>query len=123
MRYSYQREAIKKVVKGTSSHPTADWVYNQTKKIIPKISLGTVYRNLKQLSKDGKINTIYDGNIARYDWNIESHDHLKCTQCGDLVDVHLAHDQFKSIVKTKFKFDVDDVEMTVIGTCSKHTKK
>ena len=123
MRYSYQRVAIKKVVKGTNSHPTADWVYNQTKKIIPKISLGTVYRNLKQLSKDGKINTIYDGNIARYDWNIESHDHLKCTQCGDLVDVHLADDQFKSIVKTKFKFDVDDVEMTVIGTCSKHAKK
>ena len=123
MRYSYQREAIKKVVKGTNSHPTADWIYNQTKKIISKISLGTVYRNLKQLSKDGEINTIYDGNIARYDWNIESHDHLKCTQCGDLVDVHLAHDEFKSIVKTKFKFDVDDVEMTVIGTCSKHTKK
>ena len=123
MRYSYQREAIKKVVKGTNSHPTADWIYNQTKKIIPKISLGTVYRNLKQLSKDGEINTIYDGNIARYDWNIESHDHLKCTQCGDLVDVHLAHDEFKSIVKTKFKFDVDDVEMTIIGTCSKHAKK
>ena len=123
MRYSYQREAIKKVVKGTNSHPTADWIYNQTKKIISKISLGTVYRNLKQLSKDGEINTIYDGNIARYDWNIESHDHLKCTQCGDLVDVHLAHDEFKSIVKTKFKFDVDDVEVTVIGTCSKHTKK
>ena len=123
MRYSYQRETIKKVVKGTNSHPTADWIYNQTKKIIPKISLGTVYRNLKQLSKDGEINTIYDGNIARYDWNIESHDHLKCTQCGDLVDVHLAHDEFKSIVKTKFKFDVDDVEMTVIGTCSKHAKK
>ena len=123
MRYSYQREAIKKVVKGTNSHPTADWIYNQTKKIISKISLGTVYRNLKQLSKDGEINTIYDGNIARYDWNIESHDHLKSTQCGDLVDVHLAHDEFKSIVKTKFKFDVDDVEMTVIGTCSKHAKK
>ena len=123
MRYSYQREAIKKDVKGTNSHPTADWIYNQTKKIIPKISLGTVYRNLKQLSKDGEINTIYDGNIARYDWNIESHDHLKCTQCGDLVDVHLAHDEFKSIVKTKFKFDVDDVEMTIIGTCSKHAKK
>ena len=123
MRYSYQRETIKKVVKGTNSHPTADWIYNQTKKIISKISLGTVYRNLKQLTRDGEINTIYDGNIALYDWNIESHDHLKCTQCGDLVDVHLAHDEFKSIVKTKFKFDVDDVEMTVIGTCSKHTKK
>ncbi|GIS56502.1 MAG: hypothetical protein CM1200mP1_04400 [Candidatus Neomarinimicrobiota bacterium] len=56
MRYSYQREAIKKVVKGTNFHPTADWIYNQTKKIISqKICLGTVYRNLKQLSKDGEI--------------------------------------------------------------------
>tara|TARA_Y100000590_G_scaffold187758_1_gene214016 strand:- start:216 stop:587 length:372 start_codon:yes stop_codon:yes gene_type:complete len=123
VRYSYQRETIKIILKGTNSHPTANWIYSQTKKIIPKISLGTVYRNLKQLDKDGKINTIYDGYIARYDWNIESHDHLKCTQCGDLVDIHLAHEKFKSIVQTKYKFDVDDIEMTIIGTCSKHVKK
>tara|TARA_B100000929_G_scaffold274611_1_gene247896 strand:- start:725 stop:1159 length:435 start_codon:yes stop_codon:yes gene_type:complete len=123
MHYSRQREAIKKIVENTNCHPTADWIFTQTKKIIPNISLGTVYRNLKRLVEEGEINTIYDGNIARYDWNIESHDHLKCTECGDLIDVHLANDEFKSIVKTKFKFDVDDVEMTVIGTCSKHAKK
>ncbi len=35
MRYSHQREVIKKVVQNTNSHPTADWVFNQTKKIIP----------------------------------------------------------------------------------------
>ena len=123
MRYSHQREVIKKVVQNTNSHPTADWVFNQTKKIIPNISLGTIYRNLKRLEEEGEMNTIYDGNIARYDWNIESHDHLKCTACGDLIDVHLANKEFKSIVKTKFKFDVDDVKMTVIGTCSKHANK
>ena len=121
MRYSHQREVIKKVVQNTNSHPTADWVFNQTKKIIPNISLGTIYRNLKRLEEEGEMNTIYDGNIARYDWNTESHDHLKCKECGDLVDVHLVQEEFTSKVKRKFKFDVDNVEMTVIGTCSKHT--
>jgi len=72
------------------------------------------------LEEEGEINTIYDGNIVRYDWNTESHDHLKCKECGDLVDVHLVHEEFTSKVKRKFKFDVDNVEMTVIGTCSKH---
>ena len=96
MRYSHQREAIKKVVQNTNSHPTADWVFNQTKKIIPNISLGTVYRNLKRLEEEGEMNTIYDGNIARYDWNTESHDHLKCKECGDLVDVHLVQEEFCS---------------------------
>ena len=120
MRYSYQREAIKKIIQETNCHPTADWIYKQTKKIIPNISLGTVYRNLKHLEEEGEVKTLFDGNIARYDWNTESHEHLKCKECGDIVDVHLVPREFTSKVKRKFKFDVDDVEMTVIGTCSKH---
>jgi len=32
----------------------------------------------------------------------------------------LVQEEFTSKVKRKFKFDVDNVEMTVIGTCSKH---
>ena len=32
-------------MKGTNCHPTADWIFNQTKKIIPNISLGTVSDN------------------------------------------------------------------------------
>ena len=51
MRFSQQRETIKNVVRGTNSHPTAEWVYTQTKKVIPNISLGTVYRNLKTLQE------------------------------------------------------------------------
>ena len=101
MHYSRQREAIKKIVKNTNCHPTADWIFIQTKKNIPNISLGTIYRNLKRLVEEGEINTIYDGNITRYDWNIESHDHLKCTECGDLIDVHLANKEFKSLKKRR----------------------
>ena len=121
MLYSHQSEAIKKIVQGTNSHPTADWIFNQTKKIIPNISLGTVYRNLKRLEEESEINTISDGNIVRYDWNKDPHDHLKCKVCGDLIDVQLFDDNIRETVWKKYKFKVDDVEMTIIGTWHKHT--
>ncbi|MAW68488.1 MAG: transcriptional repressor [Candidatus Marinimicrobia bacterium] len=121
MRYSHQREAIKKTIQETNCHPTADWIYKETIKIIPNISLGTVYRNLKCLEESGDIKTIYDGNIARYDWNTEPHNHLKCKHCGDLIDIVLSDESIHPQIKQDFKFDVDLVEMTIIGTCQKHT--
>ena len=122
MRYSHQRETIKKVVYDTDSHPTAEWVFRKTKNTIPKISLGTVYRNLKLLAKMGQINVIKDDNISRYDWNTNSHNHLKCKKCDSLIDIQLVNDGLISNIKKQFKFDVDDVEITIIGTCSKHIK-
>ena len=120
MRYSHQRELIKQVVYSTNSHPTADWIYDQVKGSVPNISLGTVYRNLKQMNNEGYIRTIYDGSIARYDWNMDSHYHLKCNTCGDLIDVQLPNDDLKKTVKRKFDFKVSDVEITLIGKCNKH---
>jgi Fe2+ or Zn2+ uptake regulation protein len=32
-------------------------------------------------------------------------------------------DAIQSIVKKEYKFEVDDVEMTIIGTCHKHKIK
>ena len=123
MRYSHQRETIKNIVSSSDSHPTADLIFTITKKTIPNISLGTIYRNLKQLEDEGAIKTIYDNNVVRYDWNTKPHNHLKCKKCGDLLDINLKYGKLTSSIKRKFKFDVDDVEITVIGTCSKHANK
>lgn len=123
MRYSHQRETIREIVYSTDSHPTADWVFSRAKRSIPKISLGTVYRNLKQLEETGDVRTIYDGNTARYDWNTDPHDHLKCRVCGDLIDVHLMDESIQSTVKKEYKFKVDNVEMTIVGTCNKHKEQ
>ena len=122
MRFSHQRQTIRDIVYKTNSHPTADWVFLEAKKTIPNISLGTVYRNLKQLEDFGDIKTIYDGNIARYDWNTEPHNHLKCKNCGDLIDIVLSGKSIHPKIKKDFKFNVDKVEMFIIGTCKKHAK-
>ena len=53
--YSRQRETILKVLCSTTSHPTAAWIYERVREEIPKVSLGTVYRNLALLEEDGLV--------------------------------------------------------------------
>ena len=94
--YSRQREAILSVLSSTKTHPTADWIYEETRKIIPNISLGTVYRNLSDLSASGEILkiTVGDGK-EHYDFDTSPHLHLICKLCGSITDVHLNGDPFE----------------------------
>ena len=87
-RKTKQKEAILRLVKSTNSHPTADWVYEQVRREIPNISLGTVYRNLKLLQQEGKILGLeFAATITRYDGNTQNHYHFVCQQCGYLCDL------------------------------------
>lgn len=69
-------------------HPNAAWIYDQVKNEIPGISLGTVYRVLAGLCQEGLIKEVpqVDG-PAVYDANTHTHYHVRCTGCGELVDV------------------------------------
>ena len=58
MRYSYQRQRILEAVQSSTDHPTAVMVYDALKASLPKLSLGTVYRNLNQLADLGRIRKI-----------------------------------------------------------------
>ena len=120
MRYSHQREVIREIIFSTNSHPTADWVYSKAKKALQNISLGTVYRNLSQLSDNSSIRTIQDGSVTRYDGNIKPHHHLKCNESGEITDINLRNLNLKDKIKSKFDFDPSDIEITVIGKCNKH---
>lgn len=90
IRNSKQREAILNVLSQRNYHPTADDIYVKVKKDFPKTSLATIYRNVEQLSRLGKIRRIETASgPARYDGNIEKHFHIKCSQCGQVRDVWL----------------------------------
>ena len=123
MRFSFQRDTIEKTIRSAKCHPTADWIYSKVKKIIPNISLGTVYRNLNHLSANGKIKTIQDGSLTRYDGNKNPHHHLKCNQCSEIVDIDILDFDIENIIKRKFDFDPSDVEITITGKCNKHKQK
>lgn len=89
-RYSRQREVILRIVRSTDAHPTADWIYEQARTIIPKISLGTVYRNLNLLVEEGFIQRLLlDDGIARYDGKLGPHHHFICKKTGRIYDVEV----------------------------------
>ena len=85
-RMTRQREAILEEVKSTCDHPSADEVYERVKKRIPRISLGSVYRNLDVLVSMGFIQRLESGAQMRFDWNTKEHCHLSCVRCGRIED-------------------------------------
>ena len=88
LRKSRQRDAILRVVKDSTFHPTANWIYDRVRGEIPNISLGTVYRNLRLLVEEGQILEIeLAGTLSRFDGNTQSHYHFICEQCGRVFDV------------------------------------
>ena len=69
-RMTLQRKKIMEVVREGNSHPSADEIYKRVRSFLPRISLGTVYRNLEVLSKMGKIQKLeLSGSLKRFDWN------------------------------------------------------
>lgn len=91
-RKSKQKEAILRVVKSTTCHPDAGWIHEQVRQEIPKISLGTVYRNLKVLERDGEIRRLEIDMQGHFEVNGEKHYHFRCDRCGVITDVHLSFD-------------------------------
>ena len=88
---SKQRDAIIKFLMTRKDHPTADMVYMNIKEEFPKISLGTVYRNLALLSERGEILKLsYEGGADHYDACTDSHYHFVCQECGAVIDLEMA---------------------------------
>ena len=90
-RYSQQREQIYETVCASREHPTAQMVYDALRPTMPHLSLGTVYRNLQQMARDGRLTEI-DGPVARFDATVYPHTHLRCRNCGCVADVDLPYD-------------------------------
>ena len=88
MRKTKQKEAVLRILRGTTSHPAADWIYNEVRKEIPNISLGTVYRNLRLLCQEGEILQLgLCGTSGRFDGRVDNHYHFRCENCGRVFDV------------------------------------
>ncbi len=87
-RETRQRRLIYEILRGTTSHPTAEWVYERAREELPKISLGTVYRNLGVLKAEGLVRELRGvDRRARFDADLSPHAHFICERCGAIRDV------------------------------------
>ena len=90
MNYSRQREEIVRFLQTRKDHPTAEVVYENVRMVYPKISLGTVYRNLTLLSETGEILRLRLGDgVDHFDADTSEHYHVICNSCGDVTDLEM----------------------------------
>jgi len=117
-RMTRQRKAVLEVLQNTRNHPDAAWIYQEVKKMVPSISLGTVYRTLDALVKEGKIQALHTGGATRYDAYTDPHPHLFCTRCGAVVDLtlELPHLLEKAQAQNP-KVKIESVRLTFEGLC------
>ncbi len=90
-RQTIQKQAVLDAVRqSTPSHPTAADIFAQVRPLLPTLSFGTVYRVLHGLVAEGEIAEIPQANgPAHYDADMQAHDHIICSECGAVGDVHL----------------------------------
>ena len=102
LRMTRQRQVILEELRKVNTHPSADEVYEMVRKRLPRISLGTVYRNLEILSESGEIKKLEPGSsLKRFDGNPSEHFHIRCIRCNRIADMPMASD-----------FEIDLADMT-----------
>ena len=125
IKYSRQRESIMNALMDRTDHPTAETIYNEIKEDYPKISLGTVYRNLtllEELGKVQKISTEYGPD--RFDYNVVPHCHFTCRECKGVSDLPFElHGEFLARVMESFDGRVEKCSILLSGVCPKCTRK
>jgi len=116
---SKQRDAIVRTLRNTTSHPTAERVYEQVKKEIPGVGLATIYRNLRLLSETGEIAEIATkAGTNHFDGNAEQHYHFRCDRCGGIFDLDEPVDKaIEDRVATRTGFKVMRHYVELGGLC------
>ena len=118
MRYSSRCEAIVNALSATKSHPDAEWVYARVREEYPRVSLGTVYRNLRELAATGAIHTVEtEDGVLHFDADTSPHAHFVCNRCGrisDLFDVTDAAEQLQAQ-----GYSVQCVKTVAYGVCDR----
>ena len=119
-RMTHQRQVILEEVGKVNSHPTADEVYEMVRKRLPRISLGTVYRNLDILSESGLIQKIAPvSNQMRFDGDTSTHYHMRCIDCGKVEDAPI--DPLESLeraLKDLSDYSILGHRLEFMGRCS-----
>jgi Fe2+ or Zn2+ uptake regulation protein len=121
LRFTKQRQAVLEVVRASSEHPDAAHVFDEVRRIVPSISLGTVYRSLDALVQEGHLIQVQQpGMSTRYDARLEDHAHFICATCGEVSDVMTELPDLVNIVAPHLPgFEVREAKVAFHGICER----
>ncbi len=125
MRLTTQRQIILEELGKVTSHPTANEVYDMVRKRLPRIGLGTVYRNLELMADIGIILKLeVGGTQKRFDATIEPHYHIRCTSCNKVDDIAMeVQEQINLAAKKASNYIILGHHVEFSGICRECTKE
>jgi len=121
MRLTSQRQVILEELSKVKSHPTANEMYDMVRKRLPRIGLGTVYRNLDLLAELGIIRKLeVGGEQKRFDSVISPHYHIRCIKCNRVDDIFIKIDRgLENSAASCCDYKILDHHVQFSGICSK----
>lgn len=128
IKHSKQRDAILACLMSRKDHPTAENIYESVRREFPKISLGTVYRNLTQLVEMGHaVKVPCSSGIVHFDGDVSRHYHFECTKCGAITDLmNFGADKLEALdrmVMDGFEGEIYEHKLFFSGICPACIKK
>ena len=122
---SRQRERILTLLRSTDSHPTANWLFGKLKKEFPRLSMGTIYRNIGILVHQGLIGRIAFGStFDRLDANVGGHYHFICERCEAVIDLNIPPERgLDKRVPISEGFEVHRHAVEFYGLCPRCARK
>ena len=119
IRMTRQRRVILEELRRVNTHPSADEIYEIVRKRLPRISLGTVYRNLEILSDSGDIQKLEPGSsLKRFDGNPSEHFHIRCVRCDRIADVPMLPDLKIDLERVNASdFEIIGHRLEFLGLC------
>ncbi len=119
IRVTAQRMAVYRALARDRSHPTADAIYARLRAGMSSLSQATVYRILEFLECEGLVRKVSTTEgAARYDANLERHQHLVCRLCGSMSDFRMEPPAQLVLPRDGAAgFVAEDFDIRIVGTC------
>lgn len=117
-----QRHLICKLIAAADGqHPTAEMLYEEAARVMPTLSLKTVYATVSELAQIGVVRLARFGTEnLRVDVATEPHAHAVCEGCDKLFDVPLSAESMHTLWQAapQGRFHIEDLEVVYRGRCA-----
>ena len=124
-RNTRQRSALLDALAQSGQTLSPQEICDLAQRAVPRLSLSTVYRQLKQLLEDGEVVRVdLPGQPTRYEAICElasdeaahHHHHFHCNDCGRVYPIHACPGHMEELVPRGFKVQRHD--LTLHGQCA-----
>ncbi|MFQ5791270.1 MAG: Fur family transcriptional regulator [Acidobacteriota bacterium] len=119
LRLTRQRQVVLEALRSLSGHPDAHQIYQRARRMLPRVSLGTVYRALGVLRDAGVIEELHFGKAhGRYEEARDAHHHVVCTVCGRVEDLpRAAIGDLTRKARGATRFEIQEQRVELYGLC------